>query len=55
MFLMTEPQIEKQKETEVKEHNNLVDLHGITIREDTDTEGEHFCYKPSRLKEEILW
>ena len=45
---MTERQIEKQKETEVKEHNNLVDLHGITIREDTDTESEHFYYKPSQ-------
>ena len=30
---------------EVKEHNNLVNLHGITIREDTDTESEHFYYK----------
>ena len=29
---MAEHRIEKQKETEVKEHDNLVDLHGITIR-----------------------
>lgn len=42
---MEDRQTEKQKETEVKEHNNLVDLHGITIREDTDTESEHFYYK----------
>jgi len=42
---MTDRQTEKQKETEVKENNNLVDLHGITIREDTDTESEHFYYK----------
>jgi hypothetical protein len=50
MFLMTECQKEK-KETELKEHNNLVDLHGITIREDNDNESEHFYYKPSQSQD----
>jgi hypothetical protein len=47
MFLMTESQIEKQKETEAKkEHNDLVKVLGIT-REDTDTESKHCYYKGS--------